>query len=266
MCYSLTNLALTYNLYIMTTNRLMWLLAALLLTTQLSAKPKWQDRYQHDQFKVADRTCIVIHPTGEKNGRWIVRPAFLGAFPSVDERMLELGFTVAYCDVTHEYANPQAKRDFEAFYHEARQRYGLHEKFIIEGFSRGGFFALSYAIDHPEQIEKIYVDAPVCDLESWPSKEQEKLYADAIRRWEEAGGDFAEGHDYPIRHFQTIHDAKIPVIVCYGGADDIVPYEENFGRIAAEYRRIRKIAKPECGHHPHSLENPRKIVRFLKRR
>ena len=107
----------------------------------------------------------------------------------------------------------------------------------------------------------------MCDLESWPSKKEEKLYRDAVRRWQEGGGDFSEGHDYPIRHFQKIVDAKIPVIVCYGGSDEIVPYEENFGRINAQYkRRIRTIAKPECGHHPHSLDDPRKIVRFLKRR
>ena len=246
--------------------RLVLILSAVLLAVAAEAKPKWQDRYQHDTFRVADRNCIVVHPTGEKNGRWIVRPAFLGAFPSVDDRLLELGFTVAYCDVTHEYANPKAKAEFEQFYHETRQRYDLAEKFIIEGFSRGGFFALSYAIDHPEQIEKIYVDAPVCDLESWPSKREEKLYKDAVKRWTEVGGDFSEGHDYPIRHFDTLIEARIPILVCYGGSDEIVPYEENFGRIASAYKRhIRIIAKPACGHHPHSLENPRKIVRFLKR-
>lgn len=243
------------------------LLSLLLITLSvpLSAKPKWQDRYSHEQFRVADRTCIVIHPTGEKNGRWIVRPAFLGAFPSVDERLLELGFTVAYCDVTHAYANPQAKRDFEQFYHEARRRYQLNEKFIIEGFSRGGFFALSYAIDHPEQIEKIYVDAPVCDLKSWPSEAEEKLYKDAVSQWQEAGADFEEGHDYPIRHFEKIVRARIPVVVCYGMADELVPYEENFGRIAERHkRRIKIIAKPDCDHHPHSLDNPKKIVRKLR--
>ena len=247
--------------------RLFLILCTVLLAAAVEAKPKWQDRYQHDTFRVADRSCIVIHPTGEKNGRWIVRPAFLGAFPSVDERLLELGFTVAYCDVTHEYANPKAKAEFEQFYHEARQRYQLAEKFIIEGFSRGGFFALSYAIDHPEQIEKIYVDAPVCDLESWPSKREEKLYKDAVKRWTEGGGDFSVGHDYPIRHFAKLIEKRIPIIVCYGGSDEIVPYEENFGRIASEHKRhIRIIAKPECSHHPHSLDDPRKIVRFLKRK
>lgn len=248
--------------------RLSLILLLLLATTlTLAAKPKWQDNYRYDRFEIEGRTCMVIHPTGEKNGRWIVRPAFLGAFPSVDERMLELGFTVAYCDVTHEYANPKAKRDFERFYHEVRNRYALAEKFIIEGFSRGGFFALSYAIDHPEQIEKIYVDAPVCDLESWPSKEQEKLYRDAVKRWQQGGGNFSEGHDYPIRHFQKLLDCKIPIICCYGGADEIVPYEENFGRIVATHKRgIKRIEKPDCGHHPHSLDNPKKIVRFLKRK
>lgn len=247
--------------------RLVLLCSLLLLAGSLTAKPKWHEKYRFDRFTVAERECIVIYPTGEKNGRWVVRPAFLGAFPSVDERMLALGFTVAYCDVTHEYANPQSKRDFEQFYHEARRRYQLHEKFIIEGFSRGGFFALSYAIDHPEQIEKIYLDAPVCDLESWPSKRDEKLYRDAERRWAEGGGDLKEGHDYPIRHFEQIRKAGIPLIVCYGAADELVPYAENFGRIAAvRHRPMRIIRKADCGHHPHSLEQPRKIVRFLKRR
>ena len=85
----------------------------LLFAVSLSAKPKWHEQYRHDQFKVADRTCIVVHPTTAPNGRWIVRPAFLGAFPSVDEAMLERGFTVAYCDVTHEYANPKAVADYQ---------------------------------------------------------------------------------------------------------------------------------------------------------
>lgn len=247
--------------------KLLLSLAALFVVIGATAKPKWQDRYRHDRFEINERTCIVVHPTGEKNGRWIVRPAFLGAFPAVDDAMLAEGFTVAYCDVTHEYANPRAVADFEQFYHAARERYDLSERFIIEGFSRGGFFALCYAAAHPEQIEKIYVDAPVCDLESWPSKRETKLYADAVRRWEEAGCKLEEHHDDPIRLFGRIVEARIPVIVCYGEADEIVPYEENFGRIVVEYgRHIRCIAKPDCGHHPHSLDNPKKIVRFLKRK
>lgn len=241
------------------------LLLALLMPLTLWAK--WQDNYRTDEFRLNERRCVVVHPTTTPNGRWIVRPAFLGAFPSVDEALLERGFTVAFCDVTHDYANPKAVADFERFYHEMRRRYPLDEKFIIEGFSRGGFFALTYAIHHPEQIEKIYVDAPVCDLESWPSKREAKLYADARRRWQEAGGDFDEGHDLPIRLFEQIVEAGIPVIVCYGDADEVVPYEENFGRIMQQHKRhIRAIRKPACGHHPHSLEKPGRIVRFLKRR
>lgn len=244
-----------------------FVLSALMLILPLGVWAKWQDKYRTEEFRVADRRCVVVHPTSAPNGRWVVRPAFLGAFPSVDEALLAQGFMVAFCDVTHDYANPRAVADFERFYHEMRRRYTLHEKFIIEGFSRGGFFALTYAIQHPEQIEKIYVDAPVCDLESWPSKREEKLYADARRRWSEAGGDFEEGHDFPIRHFERILEADIPVIVCYGDADEVVPFEENFGRILATHKRkIRSIKKPDCGHHPHSLEKPRRIVRFLKRR
>ncbi len=242
-------------------------IVALLTTIGTTAKPQWHEQYRHDRFEVAGRSCIVVHPTGKTNGRWIVRPAFLGAFPSVDDALLKRGFTVAYCDVTHEYANPRAVADFEQFYRHMRETYQLDAKFIIEGFSRGGFFALTYAIRHPEQIEKIYVDAPVCDLNSWPSPNEAKLYADAVRRWEEAGASFEEHHDYPIRCFDRIVEAGIPLIVCYGEADEIVPYEANFGRIAARNpQHIKQIGKPACGHHPHSLDNPRRIVRFLSKR
>ena len=34
--------------------------------------------------------------------------------------------------------------------------------------SRGGLIALNWAIDNPDRVSAVYVDAPVCDIRSWP--------------------------------------------------------------------------------------------------
>jgi len=61
----------------------------------------------------------------------------------------------------------------------------------------------------------------------------------------------------------------IPVIIVAGGADETVPYEENGELFVKRFRAaggvIEEYVKPECGHHPHSLEDPRPIVEFLVR-
>ena len=45
---------------------------------------EWYDNYEHDNFFLHNREAIVVKPTIVPNGKWIVRPAFLGAFPYVN--------------------------------------------------------------------------------------------------------------------------------------------------------------------------------------
>lgn len=62
-------------------------------------------------------------------------------------------------------------------------------------------------------------------------------------------------------------EAKIPIIMVAGDADEVVPYEENGAVPAKRYRElggtIEVILKPEIGNHPHSLENPKPVGYFL---
>jgi len=227
---------------------------------------KWQDDYDNDVFVINGREAVMVKPKIEPNGKWIVRPAFIGAFPSVDDSLLDRGWHVAYYDVTHEYGNLHAQKDFEKFVAYSKKKYRLNNKLVLEGFSRGGFFALCYAINHSEQIDKIYVDAPVCNLRSWPLKTEKTLYDDAKDKWQSCGLNIDSVYDFPIRHFDQIMKAKIPVVLVYGGRDTVAPYHENFGLIPlGGYRNIYKIKKPYCGHHPHSLPHCKKIVDFLDR-
>ena len=71
----------------------------------------------------------------------------------------------------------------------------------------------------------------------------------------------------PLNHAAKIAQADIPVLHVVGDADDIVPVSENTALFEAEMKRlgapITVIHKPGIGHHPHSLNNPESIVRFI---
>lgn len=208
---------------------------------------------------------MIVKPDNP-NGKWIVRPSFIGAFPYVDDSLLKRGYHVGFYDVTHEYGNIKAQKDFESYIKYCRKKYKLNYKFIIEGFSRGGFFALCYSINHPDDIEKIYVDAPVCNLRSWPLLSADSLlYKDAVRLWRDCGVDIDNVFDFPIRNFDTIVSHNIPCVLVYGDKDTIVPYKDNFGEIKKYPKRFLKIRKPFSGHHPHSMPKCKKIVDFLSK-
>lgn len=227
----------------------------------------WENQFHNISFEFLGKKACVCFPE-TKNGKWIVRPAFLGAFPYVDEKLLKKGYTVAYIDETNEYGNPDAIEEFDEWIKYVQLKYNLNSKFIIEGFSRGGFFSLCYAIRHYEKIEKIYLDAPVCDLNSWPRKNGHTpmLYEDAKRIYKHKGYNIDSLADYPIKHIDTLYKYKIPVLLCYGDSDKVVPFDENSKRLHLPLhnsRLYKTIRKHGCGHHPHSLEKPDEIVDFL---
>ena len=129
-------------------------------------KSSWEgcDRYD---FKVEGRDALVVIPKEAAPGRpWIWRPAFFGAFPSVDQALLKEGWHLAYYDVTHLYGSPRAVKLAKSFYDYVVPVFNLSDKVVVEGFSRGGYFAFAWADAYPETVSSLYVDAPVCDITS----------------------------------------------------------------------------------------------------
>lgn len=134
-------------------------------------KSQWEgcDRYD---FKFQDRDAIVVVPKKAAPGRpWIWRPAFFGAFPSVDQALLKEGFHIVYYDLTHLYGSPHGVKLGNDFYAEMVNHYQLASKVTVEGFSRGGLYAFHWAAQNPEKVACLYVDAPVCNVFSWPKRQ-----------------------------------------------------------------------------------------------
>lgn len=217
----------------------------------------------------------IVKPYRVAQGNpWIWRARFWGHEPQVEIELLERGFHLTYCDVANLYGADEAVKRWDRFYALAVQA-GLHEKVVLEGMSRGGLIIYNWAAANVEKVACIYADAPVMDFKSWPMGKgtaprsevdtERLLSAYGFRSEEEAlqwGGN-------PIDHAAILAKAGIPMLHVVGEEDKVVPVSENTAlfakRLAAYHYKLNVINKPGIGHHPHSLNNPEPIVRFILR-
>ena len=234
-------------------------------------KGKWKGFDQYT-FAYQDREAIVVCPKHAATGNpWIWRPAFFGAFASVDEELLRRGFHVAYYDLTHLYGSPRARKSGTDFYWNMVRMYGLSPKVTLEGFSRGGLFAYNWAADHPDKVACIYVDAPVCNVFSWPGRSPENagLWKGLLEEWGLTDDQMNSFSGNPIDRLKPLTDAGIPVICVCGDSDKVVPFSENSAIVRQRYTAMgapfELILKPGVDHHPHSLSDPAPVVDFIIR-
>lgn len=226
--------------------------------------------FDTDYFVWSGYEVTVAKPhIAARHGGWIYRTEFFGAFPQTDVEMLKRGYYVASLKISNRYGDSGAVERMEKFRRMIVARYQVTEKPILFGFSRGGLYAVQYAASYGQYVHKIYLDAPVVDVFSWPAtyKDGKSLEWQECRRvWK------LPSHPAVFQHIVEqallrLTDLRIPLILVYGKRDDLVPYEENGIQIEEHYSRTtvpyKIIMKPECGHHPHSLEDPREIVEFL---
>lgn len=232
-------------------------------------KSEWNgcDRYD---FTFKDRQATVVVPKKAAKGNpWIWRPAFFDAFPSVDKALLEKGFHIVYYDVTHLYGSPRAVSLGTEFYKDITDHYGLSPKVTLEGFSRGGLFAFNWAAQNTDKVACIYVDAPVCNVFSWPGRKNATLWNDLLKEWNLTDAEMEHFKGNPIDNLAPIAAAGIPIISVCGDSDQTVPYKKNMDVVRSRYLAaggpVEVILKKGCDHHPHSLDNPEPVVDFILR-
>lgn len=249
------------------------LIALLILSAKACvAQDKWMD-WDKQSFQVDGRQAFVIVPRTPAAGKpWIWRTEFFGHEPQADIALLEHGFHVAYVDVQNLYGAPKALDAMDQMYDHATAQFGLSKKVVLEGFSRGGLFSLNWAARHPDRVACIYNDAPVCDFKSWPGgRGRGKGSPDDWQRCLKVYGlSEAEAMAYkfnPVDNLEPLANAQIPILHVCGASDDGVPIEENSLVVRERYGKLggsfTLISKPHCGHHPHSLADPTRIVNFV---
>ena len=128
---------------------------------------------------------------------------------------------------------------------------GFAPKAYLVGMSWGGFFSVRYAATCPENVAKIYLDAPLLtfdgfkgDVGPWAAKKPE--------------GGWSAMSEMPVNMAGKVAAAKIPVLLLYGGADNVVPPAANAETFAARFKAeggdIKVVKRGMYGHHPHGVE------------
>ena len=210
-------------------------------------------------------TATIIIPENP-NGKWLWKTEFFYNFDQAERALLEKGYTRVYYQISDKYGSYNAVRLMRKFYKYVVKEFNLNEKCILIGFSRGGLYAFNFTLFYPECVEKVYLDAPVLDMKTWPYKgsiEQEQLFEEYGLN-EETLMSF-KGN--PIDNLKEFFDLNIPLLMIAGGADEIVPYEMNTGKLMdycnSNNIKVDFILKEDGKHNPHSLEDVQPIVDFV---
>jgi pimeloyl-ACP methyl ester carboxylesterase len=235
-------------------------------------KSEWKG-FQRSEFELAGRVVTVVKPAKTAAGTpWLWRGEFFGAFATVDEALVKLGWHVVYMACPNTFGSPDTMERWSKLYDELTARRGFSRRPVLLGMSRGGLYVYNWAAAHPDKAGLIYGDAPVCDVKSWPAGKGKGK--GSPRDWELFRNIYGlteqqalEWKHNPIDILAPIAQAHIPILHVYGDADDVVPPEENTLILKQRYEKlgghVELISKPGVGHHPHSLDDPTPIVEYI---
>ena len=222
-----------------------------------------------ETFEFNGYTATVVRPANP-NGKWIWKTEFFTAFDKAERTLLDDGYTRVYYQISNKYGNPESVSLMESFYHEVTKRYDLDDKCILFGFSRGGLYAFNFALECPEYVDKIYLDAPVLDLKTWPTKSKNPgEFSGMLASYGLTEEEFATFKGSPIDKLEEFFALNIPLLVVAGDADATVPFEDNAGKLIeyalANGHNITYVVEEGKDHHPHSLTDVTLIVDFCNR-
>ena len=222
-----------------------------------------------ETFEFNGYTATVVRPA-DPNGKWIWKTEFFTAFDKAERTLLDDGYTRVYYQISNKYGNPESVSLMESFYHEVTKRYGLDDKCILFGFSRGGLYAFNFALECPEYVDKIYLDAPVLDLKTWPTKSKNPgEFSGMLASYGLTEEEFVSFKGSPIDKLEEFFALNIPLLVVAGDSDATVPFEDNAGRLIeyalANGHNITYVVEEGKDHHPHSLTDVTLIVDFCNR-
>ena len=228
--------------------------------------------FRRIDFEFEGREAILVFPDNanqEKN--WLLKTEYFDAFPNFEVEMVKRGWHLAYIKNVTRWCLDEDLDLKARFVKHLHEEYGLCETCVPVGMSCGGLIATKLAARHPECVSVLYLDAPVMNLLSCPAGLGVAGSGMLKEFFDATGMTISElicYREHPIDKLQILRDHNIPIILVYGDADDVVPYEENGAILTRFYRAtggiLEAYGKAGCGHHPHGLPDNTPIVRFVE--
>lgn len=192
-----------------------------------------------EHFLLNEKHAFLMSPEkAAKNSTgkpWIFYAPTLTGIPDKAEswmhrKFLDAGIAVAGIDVGEAYGSPKAFPYFEALHQEMVSR-GYSKTPALLCRSRGGLWASSWALKHPERVSGIGGIYPVYDFTSYPgAKNAAPAYGlseqELIAQQDKLN---------PVKRATELAAAKIPVFIIHGTADKVVPIEQNSAALESAY-------------------------------
>jgi lysophospholipase L1-like esterase len=241
-------------------------------------KSVWKG-FKKYKFDFYSRQAFFVVPEKPLEGNpWVWRARFPGWHTEMDSILLSKGFHIAYINTNNMFGSPRAVNIWNRFYNYLVNIQHFNSKVSLEGVSRGGLFIYNWAKQHPDKVNCIYAEAPVCDFKSWPGGFGKGKGSEAD--WEKLKIEYGFNSDKeakafignPVDNLETLAKAKVPVLHMVGLKDQVVPVDENTLVLTDRYIKLGGIAKiVPCtegkqnlwGHH-FVIETPRLGADFIK--
>ncbi len=179
------------------------------------------------------RRCIVVVPKVAAPGNpWSWRGCYWDHQPQAEIELLRRGFHIAYIESSQELKPGPA---WDAWYTFLTTKHHLSMKPAFIGMSRGGEYAYTWAVGHPDKVSCIYADNP--------------------------GGNWDV-----LTKLGALATNDVPLLHICGSIDPILskftlPMENIYRAFGG---RISVMIKEGRGHHPHSLREPKPIADFIE--
>lgn len=227
--------------------------------------------YRRLDFCFENREAIVVLPD-KSNGHWMIKNEYFGAFSNTELALVKEGYTLTYLRNNNRWGTDDDHAAKVRFADYISAKLGLRKRFVQVGMSCGGLIAVNFASRYPEYVSFLYLDAPVLNLLSCPMGFGEGDVLDG--GWNELSeaygftlSDLVNYREHPMDRLEILTDNKLPCAIVYGEADSVVPFNENGIHLVKHYREcgmpLFVYGKPGCGHHPHGIENPETLVRYI---
>ncbi len=235
--------------------------------------------FEKYEFEFEGRKAHIVKPEETLEGNpWVWRARFPNWHYQMDSILLSEGYHIAYINTNNMYGSPRAVKVWGRFYKYLVDLHGFNKKLSLEGVSRGGLFVYNWAKRHPDKVNCIYAEAPVCDFKSWPGGfgKGKGSKADWERLKKEYGfksDEEAKAYAYnPVDNLENLAKAKVPVLHMVGLKDGVVPVDENTDALISRYIKLGGIAtvvpctegKQDLWGHHFEIETPRLGADFIK--
>lgn len=237
----------------------------------------WENEFECEEFEFDGRKAKIIYPpNGTKNGKWMLKTEYFGAFPELEKQMLRRGYHLAYLKARERCGTDTETAAKVEFIRYISKKYELSSKCIPIGMSCGGLQAIKLAGMSPESVSVLYLDAPVVNFLSWPMGlgncpmwTDEKVKKELLDAYGLNMSSLISFREHPLDKLPILIKNRIPAVLVYGDSDLSVPYEENGKLVRDAYEKTDipfvAFCKPGCGHHPHALPDNTPVIEFLEK-